>query len=53
MNKDLIEMTRITNDSPKGDRKIGLLGATAIGIGGMVGGGIFAVLGTAVGKHTT
>lgn len=48
MNKDLIEMTRITNDSPKGDRKIGLLGATAIGIGGMVGGGIFAVLGTAV-----
>lgn len=30
-------------------RTIGLLGAAAIGIGGMVGGGIFAVLGTAVG----
>ena len=29
--------------------KIGVLGAAAIGIGGMVGGGIFAVLGTAVG----
>lgn len=28
--------------------KIGLMGAIAIGIGGMVGGGIFAVLGTAV-----
>jgi len=28
---------------------IGPLGAAAIGIGGMVGGGIFAVLGTAVG----
>jgi len=28
-------------------RSIGLLGATAIGIGGMVGGGIFAVLGVA------
>jgi amino acid transporter len=28
--------------------QIGLLGAVAIGIGGMVGGGIFAVLGTAV-----
>ena len=28
--------------------KIGFLGATAIGIGGMVGGGIFAVLGLAV-----
>lgn len=28
--------------------KIGIFGATAIGIGGMVGGGIFAVLGTAV-----
>jgi amino acid transporter len=30
------------------EKKMGLLGATAIGIGGMVGGGIFAVLGTAV-----
>ena len=29
--------------------KMGVLGAAAIGIGGMVGGGIFAVLGTAVG----
>lgn len=29
-------------------RSIGFLGATAIGIGGMVGGGIFAVLGEAV-----
>ncbi len=29
-------------------RGIGILGAAAIGIGGMVGGGIFAVLGTAV-----
>ncbi|WP_459919086.1 amino acid permease, partial [Desulfocicer niacini] len=28
-------------------RSIGLLGATSIGIGGMVGGGIFAVLGVA------
>lgn len=28
--------------------QIGLLGAAAIGVGGMVGGGIFAVLGTAV-----
>lgn len=33
--------------SSEGDR-IGLWGATAIGIGGMVGGGIFAVLGLAV-----
>ena len=30
--------------------KIGVLGAAAIGVGGMVGGGIFAVLGTAVGQ---
>ena len=30
-------------------RSVTLLGAVAIGIGGMVGGGIFAVLGTAVG----
>ncbi len=29
-------------------RGIGILGAAAIGVGGMVGGGIFAVLGTAV-----
>jgi amino acid transporter len=29
-------------------RRIGVLGAVAIGVGGMVGGGIFAVLGTAV-----
>jgi len=33
------------NDEP---RTIGFLGATSIGIGGMVGGGIFAVLGEAV-----
>ena len=32
----------------KNQRTIGLLGALAIGIGGMVGGGIFAVLGEAV-----
>lgn len=32
----------------KSESKIGVLGAAAIGIGGMVGGGIFAVLGTAV-----
>ena len=31
----------------KNERSIGLLGAMAIGIGGMVGGGIFAVLGEA------
>jgi len=30
-----------------GHRSVGLIGATAIGIGGMVGGGIFAVLGVA------
>lgn len=38
------------NDSPQtpdAKRTIGLLGASAIGIGGMVGGGIFAVLGVA------
>ena len=32
----------------KDDSKIGLLEAVSIGIGGMVGGGIFAVLGLAV-----
>ena len=32
----------------KNDKKIGFLEASAIGIGGMVGGGIFAVLGLAV-----
>jgi len=32
----------------KAERSIGLLGAVSIGIGGMVGGGIFAVLGEAV-----
>jgi amino acid transporter len=30
------------------DKKIGLIGAISIGIGGMIGGGIFAVLGEAV-----
>ncbi len=34
--------------SDRGHRGIGLLGAMAIGIGGMVGGGIFAVLGEAI-----
>ncbi len=34
--------------SSTGDGKIGYLSVTAIGIGGMVGGGIFAVLGLAV-----
>ncbi len=34
--------------STGGDGKIGLIAAVAIGIGGMVGGGIFAVLGLAV-----
>ena len=33
-----------------GDGSIGLMQATSIGIGGMVGGGIFAVLGVAIGK---
>jgi amino acid transporter len=38
----------MTSPPPRGDsRSIGLLGATAIGVGGMVGGGIFAVLGVA------
>jgi amino acid transporter len=37
-----------TSDSHR--RSIGLLGATAIGVGGMVGGGIFAVLGVAAEK---
>ena len=32
----------------RGPHGVGVLGAMAIGIGGMVGGGIFAVLGTAV-----
>ncbi len=32
----------------EGKRSVGLVGAVAIGIGGMVGGGIFAVLGEAV-----
>ena len=33
-----------------GERSVGVLGATSIGIGGMVGGGIFAVLGVAATK---
>jgi amino acid transporter len=36
-----------STDQEDSQRSIGLLGATAIGIGGMVGGGIFAVLGVA------
>ena len=35
------------SDSSDTERSVGLVGATAIGIGGMVGGGIFAVLGVA------
>lgn len=35
--------------SDEGQSKIGLFGAISIGVGGMVGGGIFAVLGEAVG----
>lgn len=35
------------NNKPATQKSVGLLGATAIGIGGMVGGGIFAVLGVA------
>jgi uncharacterized protein len=34
--------------SPRGAGRVGLWGAVAIGIGGMVGGGIFAVLGLSV-----
>ena len=34
--------------SPRGPGRVGLWGAVAIGIGGMVGGGIFAVLGLSV-----
>lgn len=34
-------------DPSDAERSVGLVGATAIGIGGMVGGGIFAVLGVA------
>ena len=37
-----------TNNKASRNGKIGLAGAMAIGIGGMVGGGIFAVLGEAV-----
>lgn len=36
-----------TKGGPGGPAVVGVLGATAIGIGGMVGGGIFAVLGVA------
>jgi len=35
------------SDRASGEARIGLISATAIGIGGMVGGGIFAVLGVA------
>jgi len=38
----------MTESTPTKIRTIGLLGAISIGIGGMVGGGIFAVLGEAV-----
>lgn len=38
----------MTESNPEAARGIGVVGAAAIGVGGMVGGGIFAVLGTAV-----
>jgi amino acid transporter len=37
----------VTLDSSENARSVGLVGAISIGIGGMVGGGIFAVLGVA------
>lgn len=40
-------MTQSAPAQDDGQRVIGVVGATAIGIGGMVGGGIFAVLGLA------
>lgn len=40
-------MTQHTPTQDDSQRVIGVIGATAIGIGGMVGGGIFAVLGVA------
>jgi len=42
------ETTTTNADGSSDEGSIGLWGATAIGVGGMVGGGIFAVLGTAV-----
>lgn len=37
-----------SNDTSQGKEQVSLLGAISIGVGGMVGGGIFAVLGLAV-----
>ena len=47
----MVESTSIREPSEASESEgaIGVLGAAAIGVGGMVGGGIFAVLGTAVG----
>lgn len=42
------EARRRRREGTHGPQGVGVLGAMAIGIGGMVGGGIFAVLGTAV-----
>jgi len=48
--RDLIESARERRArGTRGPHGVGVLGAMAIGVGGMVGGGIFAVLGTAVG----
>lgn len=45
--KILIMSVTESKQSSTSQRTVGVLGATAIGIGGMVGGGIFAVLGVA------
>lgn len=42
-----VSMTSESEQQSDGDGTIGVMGAAAIGIGGMVGGGIFAVLGVA------
>ncbi|MCK4695501.1 MAG: APC family permease [Candidatus Cloacimonetes bacterium] len=47
--KNKLNNSEINSDKKTKTKGIGVLGATTIGIGGMVGGGIFAVLGTAVG----
>ncbi len=41
-------MTQDTNAGSEDEGKVSFLGAVAIGVGGMIGGGIFAVLGLAV-----
>lgn len=40
-------MSKTDSESQSEPKTVGLLGAAAIGVGGMVGGGIFAVLGVA------